>query len=142
VAAEVTDDGLQSIVGVYDADGTLFGEITYWCRARIGRAHCALCEISHGTFRAKSEWLSLVAGARVRVEMWHRDDAPSDVLDAMGGRFASVAARTDRGVIVLLDPDDLAECGGDIGRFADALDRSAEVEGFAPVFRSIGASRD
>ena len=61
----MSDDALRSIVGVYDADGTVTGELRYWFGARVGTAHCALCDISHGTFRAKSAWRDLVASARV-----------------------------------------------------------------------------
>lgn len=39
---------LQRLVGVYDADGTVLGELSYFVKARLGRAHCSLCDITHG----------------------------------------------------------------------------------------------
>ena len=41
-------DRLARLVGVYDADGTPWGEVAYWVGARLGRRHCSLCEITHG----------------------------------------------------------------------------------------------
>lgn len=127
-------DDLRSIVGVYDADGTLAGEVRYWFGARIGRSHCDLCDISHGTFRAKPAWASMVARARVPIETWHRDDAPVEVLAATGGRLAAVVAVTDRGVVPLLGPAELAALDGDVDAFALTLDRSVIARGHAPLF--------
>jgi hypothetical protein len=33
------------LIGVYAADGTVTGELAYFVGARLGRAHCALCDI-------------------------------------------------------------------------------------------------
>lgn len=125
---------LRSIVGVYDADGTLAGEVRYWFGARIGRAHCDLCDISHGTFRAKPAWRAMVARARVPIETWHRDDAPAEVLAATGGRLAAVVAVTDGGAVPLLGPDELASLDGDVDAFAVALDRAVTALGLPPLF--------
>jgi len=129
----VSDD-LRSVVGVYDADGTLAGEVRYWFGARIGRAHCDLCDISHGTFRAKPAWQHMVQRARVPIETWHRDDAPSDVLAATGGHLAAVVAVTDGGVVPLLGPAELAALNGDVEAFARALDEAVTARGHASLF--------
>ena len=47
---------LVRLVGVYDADHTLRGELSYWIGARLGRAHCALCDITHGLVRERDDW--------------------------------------------------------------------------------------
>ena len=31
---------VRRLIGVYDADGSVVGELSYFLRARIGRAHC------------------------------------------------------------------------------------------------------
>lgn len=131
-----SDDGLRSIVGVYDADGTVIGELTYWFGARFGAAHCALCDISHGTFRAKSDWRRLVNGARVPIITHHRDDAPPEVLAATGGRLAAVVAVTDTGPELLLGPEQLDALAGAVDGFAAAVDRAVVARGGTPVFGS------
>ena len=47
---------IVKLTGVYDANGSLPGELAYWVGARLGVRHCALCEITHGLVRAKPEW--------------------------------------------------------------------------------------
>ena len=42
-------------VGVYNAEGTLRGEVAYWIGARLGLGHCALCDITHGVFTVRAD---------------------------------------------------------------------------------------
>ena len=44
--AEVT-----GLVGVYHANGSWHGELAYLLGRLSGRAHCALCDITHGLLR-------------------------------------------------------------------------------------------
>ena len=47
---------MVKLIGVYDADATLLGEVSYWIGARFGVRHCSLCDITHSLFREKSQW--------------------------------------------------------------------------------------
>jgi hypothetical protein len=49
-------DTVRELIGVYAADGTPLGEARYWIGARLGRTHCALCEITHGLFTERADW--------------------------------------------------------------------------------------
>ena len=61
------------LVGVYNADGTVFGELSYFVGKRLGRAHCALCDITHGLVRERPAWQECVAALPVPFEMFHRN---------------------------------------------------------------------
>ena len=52
----VVSGEITRLVGVYDADGSLLGELSYFLRARVRRAHCALCAITHGRVRERRAW--------------------------------------------------------------------------------------
>jgi len=52
------------LVGVYDADSTLRGEISYWVGVRLGRRHCSPCDITHGSVRQRPEWKTCRADQR------------------------------------------------------------------------------
>ena len=132
---------VTSLVGVYDADGTIVGELRYWLGARVGTAHCELCVISHGTFRAKRDWRSFVEACAVPFVTHHRDDAPSDVLAALGP-LAAVGAVTSDGVVLLLGPDELEVCGGDVARFAQRLADALAANGLPAVSAPAAASPD
>ncbi len=107
-------------IGVYDADATLIGEISYWLKARVGATHCALCELTHGVFRTKREWVSCSRELAVPFRTFHRNDAPADVLQT-SPQFPVVLVRRSSGLSVLLDADALDEFAGDTVKFADHL---------------------
>ena len=126
------DDATQVVrlFGVYDADHTIRGEVSYWVGARLGRAHCSLCDITHGLLRRRSEWNAYVAGLDVRFETFHRDDQPDAVRVASGDRVPVVAAELATGATVLLvDPEALDACGGSVERLGVAIDAALTRQG-------------
>lgn len=127
---------VRALVGVYDADGTIGGEIRYWLGARIGVSHCSLCDVTHGLFAQRSAWREWRASLGVPFELFHRDDMPGDVASATTA-LPVVVARTAQGIVELLGPDELDQCDGDLHRFIDALraalDRTGlDHSGFEP----------
>jgi hypothetical protein len=123
------DASIRRLVGVYDADGTLRGEMAYWLAARVGRAHCALCDITHGTFRERDDWRACRAGLPVPFDTYHRDDQPARVRAATGDTAPAVVAETDTGVVVLLGPAALAECGGSPEQLLAAVEAAVVAAG-------------
>lgn len=117
------------LVGVYDADSTLRGELAYWVGARLGRRHCALCDITHGSVRERSEWKTCRAGLPVPFDTFHRDDQPADVRTAAGGQAPVVVAETDTGHVVLLGAAELHRCGGSTDRLVAAVEQAVERVG-------------
>ncbi len=109
------------IIGVYDADSTLVGEVSYWIGARLGRTHCSLCELTHGVFTVKSEWKSCERALSVPFTTYHRNDAPTDVLTCAAGQFPVVLARTNQDLTVLLNREQLEAFNGDTERFGNWL---------------------
>lgn len=122
---------IQRLVGVYDADGTLRGELTYFVGARLGRAHCALCDITHGLVRAKPDWQRCKEGLPVPFDTYHRDDQPAAVRAATGDAAPVVVAETSDGVVPLLDGAALDACGGSIDAMVTAIEQAAETHGLS-----------
>jgi hypothetical protein len=121
---------VRRLIGVYNADGTVLGELRYFARARFGRAHCALCDVTHGLVRAKRDWQAWSDGLPVSSDMYHRDDQP-DALRRCYDTPPIVAAKTDLGYVVLLGPEELAECRGSAERLAAATERALARAGLA-----------
>ena len=117
------------LVGVYDADGTVRGELAYWVGARLGRRHCSLCEITHGSVRQRPEWKTCKASLPVPFDTYHRNDQPDAIRAVAGGQAPVVVAETTSGHVVLLRPADLETCNGSIDRLIEATERSAERQG-------------
>jgi hypothetical protein len=122
-------ESVRRLIGVYDADGTLRGELTYWIGKRLGRAHCALCDITHGSVRERSDWRQCRAALSVPFDTYHRDDQPNDVRVATGDRTPAVLAETGGALVVLLGPEDLEVCSGSPQRLVDAVALSAAHHG-------------
>lgn len=137
------DDTAQVVrlFGLYDADHTIRGEVSYWVGARLGRAHCALCDITHGMLRRRSEWNAYVGGLDVPFETFHRDDQPDAVRAASGDRVPVVVAELATGAMVrMLDPDALDACSGSVERLGEAIDAALTQHGLR-LRPSRGASR-
>jgi hypothetical protein len=124
-ASVSSSSGLSQVTrltGVYDANGSLAGEIAYWVGARLGRRHCALCEVTHGLVRARREWL--VEAARLPIEFTavHLDERDPVVAEASRGREPCVVAvREDGSAEVVVDADQLEACEGDPAKLAGLL---------------------
>jgi hypothetical protein len=114
---------VDRLVGVYDADGTLLGELRYWFGARLGRAHCALFDIPHGAFRERGDWRTCRDELPVPFEAVHRDEVPADVVAAVEA-LPAVLAVTESGPVPLLGPAELEACAGDPEALVAAVHRA------------------
>ena len=117
---------IRRLVGVYNANGTIRGELAYWVGARLGRAHCALCDITHGSVRERTDWKTCRAGLPVPFETYHLNDQPDAVRATVGDRTPAVVAETDQGLFTLLGPDDLERCDASPDLLIVALTDAAE----------------
>lgn len=107
-------------VGIYNADGTLLGEIAYVVRKYTGRGHCELCDITHGTVRRKPEWDAACANAGLDIALLHRNEADPDQLRA-AGPLPAMVADDGTGWRLVAGPAELAACNGEPGRLIALL---------------------
>ncbi|WP_297082704.1 hypothetical protein [uncultured Demequina sp.] len=117
---------VTEFVGVYDADGGVRGEVTYVIGHMLGRAHCALCDITHSPVRRKPAWDEMVASLGVPVRLLHRNELhperDSALASALQGEpLALIAARVDGAWQIALTAQDLDTVGGDVDRFRATL---------------------
>ena len=120
------DVEVRELVGVYHAKGTVLGELTYWVAARLGRGHCQLCDITHGSIREKPEWRSCRDAMAVPFRTVHLDERSPAVAQATEGRTPCVVAVTDDGVHLLLGPEELARCEGSPVRLVEAVEAAMD----------------
>jgi hypothetical protein len=105
---------------VYDADGTLRGEIAYVVGHLLGRRECSMCDISHGPTGTKKAWTAFVAEqavADVSVVTLHRDELPEDLRRFIDRRYPCVVSETEQGFGWVAGIDELRACAGDIAAF-------------------------
>jgi hypothetical protein len=122
---------IRRLVGVYDADHTVWGELRYFVGARVGRSHCALCDITHGLVRERDDWKTSRAGLRAPFATFHRDDQPDPIRAATADTAPAVVAETADGVVMLLGAPELDACAGSPERLVAAIDAAVHRSGLA-----------
>ena len=97
---------LKTIYFVYDADGGVLNEITYWIDKNILKKKntCELCDISHGKFFAKSEWLKFIKELRTqhKVKVLHRNELPKKI-EEQNYQLPSVIIETEEKMIEIFN---------------------------------------
>ena len=119
------------VVGVYNAAGTLRGEISYVLRRTFAGEHCALCDITHGPLRRRPTWdrgvEDFAARSGIDVVLCHLDDAPPAVLEHPEFQAPAVfLERSDGSVEPLLSAEALETCQCSPQQLFDLLDRAVE----------------
>lgn len=113
---------ITRLTGVYDAEGSLAGELRYLAARTFGGHHCALCDITHGRLREKAAWRDARAQLPVPFAAVHLDERSPAVQAATDGHGACVVAEHDDGRIEhLLTTAELEACHGDPDRFVAAV---------------------
>ena len=104
---------VTALTGIYDADGTVLGELRYWVGARLGRAHCSLCDITHGSVREKATWRQARAELPVPFRAVHLDERSPAEVAASEGSTPCVLAHRGEAIELLLGPAELERLNGD-----------------------------
>ena len=122
-----------SLYAIYDADGSLVGELRYLVDKFLGRANCALCDLSHGWHPAGKRAWRQQQGATTQLSWLHRDEVPHHVLVHVSGSLPCIAMDTNGRVDILISKDQLAQCDGDFMVFEQLLARKLEGLASEPI---------
>ena len=76
-------DRRQIVFGIYNADGTFFGELGYVIAKLGGKKSCSLCDVTHGWNPfGKRQWKRLCKSSSLDIQLIHRDEATESQLQA------------------------------------------------------------
>ena len=96
----------KNIYFIYDADGGIFNEIKYWVNKNILKkdSACELCDISHGKFFVRLEWLKFVQELKTKykVEVLHRNELPMKI-EERNFQLPCVIGETDNELIEIVN---------------------------------------
>ncbi len=109
-------------MGIYDADGTLSGEVRYAIGKLLGRGKCALCDITHGWNPMGSRsWKQACEVSDVELDLVHRDEASAEQLAAATG-LPSIVRGHEGQWSEVLTADEIAPYVGAPTQFLERLD--------------------
>lgn len=112
---------VDRILGVYNADGGLVGELRYIVGHMLGTVSCALCDITHSPIRRKREWDALVAELGIHVDLRHLNELDDRETAAVGDRAPIVLVERDGMLSPLLDAAQLDALDGSVSAFGVAV---------------------
>jgi hypothetical protein len=111
----VDELAVTRVVGVYNARGTVLGELSYLLRRTFAGEHCALCDITHSSVRRRPEWDRCAQGFSLEhgipVDLFHLDEVPTELSETVD--FCAPAVffqRSDQSFVMAAHPDELVDC--------------------------------
>ena len=108
---------------IYDADGSWLGELRYLKDKCLGKAECALCDLSHGWNPLGKSAFNRRQGAAANLVWAHRDELPERVLKQVKDHLPCVARDDGHAAEVLISRDALKGCEGDFKVFEHLLEQ-------------------
>ena len=110
------------LVGVYNADGGVIGELKYFLGHLIGTAKCELCDITHSPIRRKASWDRLAAELKseygLDFDLKHLNErTEKEALASKAKEPCVLAEYPDGSLGMFLDRQELRVVGGDFERF-------------------------
>jgi hypothetical protein len=111
------------LVGIYNADGGVIGELKYFFGHLIGIAKCELCDITHSPIRRKASFdalaLELKAQYGLDFALKHLNERTEAETRASKAQEPCVLAEYPDGSLgMFLDRQELRVLRGDVDRFA------------------------
>lgn len=111
-----------TLIGVYNADGGIIGELSYVLGHLIGVRSCSLCDISHSPIKMKSAFKSLqrelLKKHSIDLRMIHRNERNERERKASDGREPCVLLEhADQSISMFLDSAELKTLGGNVASF-------------------------
>jgi hypothetical protein len=108
-----------TLIGVYNADGGIVGELTYVFGHLIGVRSCSLCDISHSPIKKKSSFKELeqhlLSVHGILVKMIHLNERNEREQKASEGQEPCMLLEyPDQSISMFLDSTDLKALSGSV----------------------------
>jgi len=118
---------VPNFYAIYDADGSFVGEVRYLRDKCLGKAVCALCDLSHGwNPLGRSDWRRR-KGAAASLNWLHRDELSDHVAAQVGGQLPCVAVDRRGEIEIVIGREALRGCEGDFSVFEHLLEQTVRA---------------
>lgn len=113
---------MQKIIAIYNANGSLLGEMRYVFDKVFFNKHCALCDITHGmSYKAKTTWLEQVESFAIAIETLHLDEINDDIRQVVVDKVPCVVITEGDSINIVMSNEELQACDCDPEQFFERL---------------------
>ena len=105
---------VDTVWGVYHADGGIMGELRYVIGAVFQGNHCSLCDITHKLAWEKKQMKEMRKDLGIPFNLVHLNEQPEDLLDYTRGMTPIVVGETNTGFVTLATDQELQRCKGSV----------------------------
>ena len=114
---------MTRIVGVYNADGSVLGELKFTMGKITGRSDCGLCDLTHGWNPfGKLSWRIACSASSVEIELVHRDEITSGQ-NEVAGDLPAVIIQLGETWMKLMSAEDISSFKGNSSGFLAEINR-------------------
>jgi len=113
--------GITKLVGIYDADGGVFGEIKYFASKLFSNHHCSLCDITHG--KSKNMWQTCEKQLPIAIDFIHLNERSDVIAKYTNGATPCVIGKTATGYVTIVSKKELNQCNGDPKKFETLINQ-------------------
>ena len=110
----------QKLIGIYNAKGSLIGELQYFFGKIRGTAHCALCDITHGKLKEKKDFKQCKQDLEIPLELLHLDELEPE-LEKFANEAPCIIGKKDEGFVLIIGADELEKCKSSVDSFSNLL---------------------
>jgi len=110
----------DKLIGIYNAKGSLIGELQYFFGKIVGKTHCALCDITHGTFKEKRVFSVGKQELNLPFKFLHLDELDSK-LKKFSNDAPCIIGINNSKYSLIITKEDLEKCNSDVDLFFELL---------------------
>lgn len=113
---------MKKIIGIYNAYGGFWGEVSYILRKISGSTSCALCDITHGyQIQGKKEWKTLASELDIPIETLHINEMDEKTKLLVGQNTPIVLLSENNKLSILMTKEELEKCQKTPSKFFELL---------------------
>ena len=102
---------------IYNAEGSIFGELKYLYKKYTENIKCSMCDITHNTLSEKKEWKKRCMVSFLKIECLHLDELPKDIENLVEGNTPCVVAKTSSTNEIIIEDKELIAMKGNVDSF-------------------------
>ena len=111
---------IDKLVGIYNANGSIFGELTYLFGKLTGHSDCALCDITHGPLKQKADFRDAQQALCISFENLHLNELDSE-FNAFKASAPCIISIYGSEYSLFITSAELKQCKGDVDQLFDLI---------------------